>query len=410
MGARRVSVIVVSRGRPNELALALTALGQQLHPPFEIVVVADPAGIRAAQGHRLGRYLRTVPFDKPNIAAARNAGLRAAGGDIIAFLDDDAYAEPTWLAHLTAPFDDPAVAATGGYVRGRNGISFQWRARAIDVFGQHHDLDQPGDTARIVPPPPGMAIRTEGTNCAYRRAVLAELGGFDPAFRFFMDDADLNLRLAQTGAATCLVPLAQVVHVMAPSEIRAQRRVPRTLYEIGASIAYYLSRHAPKDQRTKALADLRGAERKRLIRHMVWGNCVPGDVDRLLAGFDAGAKDGAGRETQTGWDGQSAGEFQTIPMTDSETVILSGRPWQARALRDTATKLVDNGARASLFVLSPTTLFHKVQYRAPGYWCQSGGIFGRSVRSERLISMLSFQKRLELETARVAKIRGLAQT
>lgn len=409
MGAREVSVIVVSRGRPSELSLCLTALTQQIFPPFEIVVVADPAGIAAAKAHTLAPLLHLVAYDNANIAAARNAGLAAASGHIIAFIDDDAIAEPTWLQHLTQPFDDPSVGATGGFVRGRNGISFQWQARAIDVFGQHHDLPLAGHAPRIVTPPRGMAVRTEGTNCAYRREILAALGGFDPAYKFYMDDADLNLRLSQSGAATALAPLAQVVHLMAPSKMRAARRVPVDLTQIGASIAYFLGQHCPADVREHALADLRHAERTRLIRHMVAGNCVPGDVDRLMAGFDQGVADGQARPRAKGWDGASTGTFAPIPTPTRRSAILSGRPWQATRLHQEAAQRVNNGERVSLFVFSPTTLFHKVSFRAPGYWAQTGGIFGRSVRSGRLISMQSFDSRLDLEMLRVAKTRGLAQ-
>lgn len=410
MGAREVSVIVVSRGRPRELTLCLTALGQQLFQPFEVVVVADPAGIAAATAHPLAAHLRLVAFNAPNIAAARNAGLAAAAGEIIAFIDDDAFAEPTWLGRLTQPFDDPGVAATGGFVRGRNGISFQWQARAIDVFGQHHDLPCAGSAARVVTPPKGMAVRTEGTNCAYRRETLAALGGFDPAYRFYMDDADLNLRLSRTGAATALVPQAQVVHVMAPSRIRAAKRQPLDLTEIGASIAHFLTQFAPRARYAAALADLRMAERKRLLRHLVAGNCVPGDIARLMDGFDRGAADGAARNLETGWDGTQHSRFSPIPTTDDPPVILSGRPAQAGRLRAEAARRINNGERVSLFVLSRTTLFHQVRFRAPGYWEQTGGIFGRAVRSERLISVQSWNRRLETEIARVAKTRGLAHS
>ncbi|MEL6642823.1 MAG: glycosyltransferase [Pseudomonadota bacterium] len=409
MGADRVSVIVVSRGRPDELSLCLSALAQQIHPPFEIVVVADPAGVSVAKGHPHCAGLRLVQFDEPNIAAARNAGLTAAGGDIIAFIDDDAFAEPTWLARLVAPFDTADVAATGGFVRGRNGISYQWRARAIDALGQHHTLAFEGDRPRSPETPDGMWLRTEGTNCAYRRSVLAELRGFDPAYRFYLDDADLNVRLGKAGGQTILVPLAQVVHVMAPSQRRAKRRVPVDLHEIGASAAYYLKRHAPGDRFDQALADLRLGEEKRLLRHMVAGTCTPEDVGRLLAGFDTGAQDGTGRDGAPGWDGARAAGFAPIAPAFADSVILSGRPWQARRVRAKAASLVDNNVRVSVFLLSPSTLFHHVRYRAPGYWEQTGGIFGRSVRSERLFSMHSFNDRVQIERQRVAKIRGLPQ-
>ena len=73
MTARRASVIVVSRHRAAALRRCLLALAQQDHPKFEVVVVADPAGVAAAQ--TLGLRLKILPFDEANISAARNLGL-----------------------------------------------------------------------------------------------------------------------------------------------------------------------------------------------------------------------------------------------------------------------------------------------------------------------------------------------
>src|SRR6056297_2389366 len=138
-----VSVIIVSRGRPALLNRCLTGVCQLWYPDFEIVVVSDPEGLDAVAS-RAG-LIKTVAFDDANIASARNAGIRAAAGKIVAFIDDDAVPEPTWLTHLVAPFADPEIAQVGGYVRGRNGISFQWRARAVNRIGATRDIPQSGD-------------------------------------------------------------------------------------------------------------------------------------------------------------------------------------------------------------------------------------------------------------------------
>jgi len=59
---------------------------------------------------------------------------------------------------------------------------------------------------------------------AVRRSVLADLGGFDPRFRFYLDETDLNLRLAARGLYTALVPLAQVHHGFHASARRRKDR------------------------------------------------------------------------------------------------------------------------------------------------------------------------------------------
>ena len=128
-----VSVVVVSRDRPDALLRCLTGLLQVQYTPFEVVVVADQPGCSAAA--RWAEQIKIVPFDRPNISEARNLGISNAAGEIIAFIDDDAVPEPSWLTHLIAPFERADVAAAGGFVRGRNGISFQWQARSVDETG-----------------------------------------------------------------------------------------------------------------------------------------------------------------------------------------------------------------------------------------------------------------------------------
>ena len=130
-----VSVVIVSRGRPAALQRCLTGVSQLQYAPFEVIVVADPDGIAAARKMDFAAHLKLVAFDKANISAARNLGIAQAAGEIVAFIDDDAVPEPQWLRYLVAPSRQSDVAAMGGFVRGRNGISYQWRAQSVDGYG-----------------------------------------------------------------------------------------------------------------------------------------------------------------------------------------------------------------------------------------------------------------------------------
>ena len=397
-----VSVVIVSHGRPDLLGLCLTGVGQLDYPHFEIVVVADAEGADAVRAHALGEQVKLVVFDTPNIAAARNAGIAQAGGEIIAFIDDDAVPEPMWLQHLIAPFQDGQIAAAGGYVIGRNGFSFQWRGRAVDVDAQTEDIALPGDAPVVFDGTAQRGIKTEGTNMAVRRNVLAALGGFDPAFHFYLDETDLNMRLGQMGHKTAIVPLAQVHHGYAKSARRSAERVPRDLHQIGASLAVYLRKHGGDLGR---FAPQREAQRRRLLRHMVAGRLMPSDVGRVLATFDAGWADGMMRSygetvafTQVGlraFEGQMSAKRR----------VISGRFWQWRRKCAQAKAATRRGERVTVILLSLSAKYHRVGFTAEGFWLQAGGQFGKSDRSDRRIQLWRASARIERENERVAPVR-----
>ena len=400
-------MIVVSRGRPDALRLCLTGIGQLCHRDFELIVVADRAGAQVVEDMRGRDRIKLLRFEAANISAARNAGLAVAAGEVVAFIDDDAVPEPSWLCHLTEPFADPGVAATGGYVIGRNGISFQWRARGANRRGETVPLEAPGATPFAPVPPKGFVVKTEGTNCAFRRDVLAGLGGFDPAFRFYLDETDVNLRLAAAGARTVIVPRALVHHGFAASAQRAPDRAPRDLTEIGASMAVFLRKHVPESEHAAALADFRAAQRRRLIRHMVAGGLEPRDVACLLGGLDAGIAAGRTREIAPLAAVPPAPEpFLPFPtQTTSESVHLAGRPWQRRQLRARAAEAVATGRIVTLLLFGPTARRHRVRFHPGGWWEQTGGLFGPSERTEPAFRTTTFRERVAREWARISPSR-----
>ncbi|SNS75648.1 glycosyltransferase family 2 protein [Antarctobacter heliothermus] len=403
-----VSIVVVSRDRPAALMRCLTGVGQLDYAPFEIIVVACPAGADATAARPDADHIKLIRFDDPNISAARNLGSAAASGKIVAFIDDDAVPEPLWLRHLTDPFGDPQVACTGGYVIGRNGISYQWTSRSVDTTGTAHPLALSGDAPATPAPPQGQAIKTEGTNMAVRRDVLSTIGGFDPAFRFYLDETDLNLRLAAAGHRTALVPLAQVHHGFAQSARRDRDRSPRDLTEIGASQMVFLRKHGPEADRTAAWRTFADGQRARLLRFMQSGPLDPLDVARLMRGLQHGAKDGASRAFGTTLAQPDLDQgFRPYPgRPDAPRVRLSGRPWQAARLRAKAAKAVRDGAIVSLFLFSPTARRHRVTFTSEGVWEQSGGLFGQSHRNGPAIRLQHFSSRLSSEIMRVQKQRG----
>ena len=402
-----VSVVIVSRQRPAALSLCLSAVARLHYPAYEVIVVADPDGLRAVEALPFSDMIKTVAFDEANISAARNRGVAQAAGQVVAFLDDDAVPEPRWLQHLAAAFDDPEVAAAGGYVRGRNGISFQWRGRIVDQTGQAQDMPLNGLNPVRLTPPPGWAVKTEGTNMAVRRDVLARMGGFDPAFRFYMDETDLNLRLAGQGYATAIVPLAQVHHGYAASRTRRADRAVRDLHQIAASTMVFLRKHCPENRHAAVLQSAFSEQRRRILRQLVSGLQEPRDIRRLLKGWAAGLSDGRTRNLSDPLALPSAQQaflpFQSLCM--GETLIISGHHLRAGRLRAQAGKAAAEGKSVSLFLWSLSTFYHKVRYDPAGYWVQTGGIWGRGERSEPLFHPWTRAKRIAHETQRIGPAR-----
>jgi GT2 family glycosyltransferase len=405
-----VSIVVPSLGRPRELDRCLTALRQLRYRPIEIVVVACEAGRAAAARHERLPWLHVIPNRETGLCVARNDGIAAAGGDIVAFIDDDAVPEPTWLDHLVQGMEATGAAAATGFVRGRNGISFQWRGRAIRRDGFIDRLTDAGEAPYVPTPSAGIPM-LEGTNMAFRRDVLARMNGFDPAFRFYMDDADMALRLSAAGHRVAVVPLAQVHHGFAASSRRRADRMPTDLYDIGRSLAFFLRAHLGKAEMPPVLAAHREGERRRLLRYMVSGHGEPRDVGRCLAQFDAGAADGLRVQARSPAELGPAPEgacFRNDPAGGSR--VLAGSMRSRRTLRRAGAEAAGRGETASLFVFTPTTLYHRVRFDPAGYWEQTGGLFGRAERTEPLVQPRSFADRLRQEIARVAKTRGLLES
>lgn len=393
-----VSVVCVSRGRPASLCRTVLALTQLYAPCFEIVVVADAQGISALEAQGYADHIKICPFDEPNIAAARNVGISHASGAIIAFIDDDAVPEPTWLDRLVAPIQDDRFDAAGGYVLGRNGISFQWKGRLVNAEAQTQPYE-PGDHV-----PDGWAIKTEGTNMAVRADVLRALGGFDPAYAFYLDETDLNLRLSRSGYRTGLVPDALVHHGFAPSAQRRADRAPRTLFDIGRSTIVFARRHG--GDRAKMVEFLKSDQRRRALRHLQTGALDPWGVARLIATLHKGLRAGADLKLET-----------LLPLDDFDptpkgfATLSDPMMWHsARCLRyeqrlNGLEKAGKIGKRATLICLSRTALRHRVWFHSSGVWCHTGGIYGPSIRSQKWFNFTSFLDRVAQERKRVLSVR-----
>jgi glycosyltransferase involved in cell wall biosynthesis len=175
-GTRRVDVSVVvatySERRWDELKACVAALGRQAVPPVEVIVVVDHNPGLLASARRAFRSAMVMANDHARgLAGARNAGIEAASGSIIAFVDDDARPETDWLERLHACFADPATVGVGGALipRWTNGVPRWLPGEFYWVVGCSYT----GLPERLAP------VRNPiGANMAVRRGALEEIGGF----------------------------------------------------------------------------------------------------------------------------------------------------------------------------------------------------------------------------------------
>ena len=210
-----VSAIICTLGRTEPLRACLEALRQQTLRPDETIVVLGPCETAAEEFLATQAHIRLGRTPLANLCVSRNLGVRSARGEVVAFCDDDAVPQPEWLEHLVAPFRDARVGGSGGRVDDarhapptvafQNGI-VRLSGRQVRVRAEPGDYNNPrGPWSNCVC----------GCSCAFRRAALDAIGGFDEFIEFAYDEVDVCLRLIRAGYAIAHAPRAVVLHALA---------------------------------------------------------------------------------------------------------------------------------------------------------------------------------------------------
>jgi GT2 family glycosyltransferase len=198
--APRVSVVVCSYNGGSTLGQCLHSLGALDYPDYEVIVVDD--GSTDDTRAILARFPSVRAIHQPNrgLSAARNVGLQAATGAVVAYTDSDCFADPDWLAHLVYRLERSGAAAVGGpNLTPEDG---RLAACVAAAPGQPTHVLESDQVAEHIP----------GCNMAFRREALLAVNGFDAQYRKAGDDVDVCWRLQQAGHWITFAPAAFVWH------------------------------------------------------------------------------------------------------------------------------------------------------------------------------------------------------
>ncbi|WFE27114.1 glycosyltransferase family 2 protein [Solwaraspora sp. WMMD791] len=251
-----ITVVVCTRERPDGLTRTLDSVLDQQYPRFRVLVVdnapvsddtarvaAEAADRAAVDGRAEVDYVREP---RPGLSHARNRALRAAPGEILAWIDDDEIADPHWLAEVARAFADhpQADVVTGAIVPAQLATDAQlW----FEQYGGHSkgrgftpDVFSPATAHRqspLYPLPPFGA----GGNMVFRPGVLEHIGGFDTALgagtpAMGSEDTLALMQVLLAGGTVAYQPSALVWHHHRPD--LASLRNQLVGYGTGLTAAY----------------------------------------------------------------------------------------------------------------------------------------------------------------------------
>lgn len=197
----KVSVVVCSYNGAATLRGCLEALHKVDYPDFEVILVDD--GSKDATQSIVAEFPLVKNILQPNrgLSVARNVGMHAASGEIIAYTDSDCMPDSDWLYFLVSTLLHSSYAAVGGPNLNPPATGPIPAAVAACPGAPTHVLLSDTEAEHI-----------PGCNMAYWKSVLEEIGGFDPEFRKAGDDVDLCWRLMQAGHRVGFSPSALVWH------------------------------------------------------------------------------------------------------------------------------------------------------------------------------------------------------
>ena len=243
----RCSVIIntVDRARDLEITLqALRAVWDESRD--ELIIVLGPTEDGSEEVIQQSPVpCRMIRCAEKNLAISRNLGWQAAGGSYVVFLDDDASPAEGWLDALLEPLSgDSAAGIAAGFVMDGTGSRFLNRYVVADTLGQAWSFED-ADSARAKIAETGTDrafLTATGCNVAFKKPVLEAVGGFDPFYRYFLEETDIVWRARALGFACVAAPASRVLHRLGTNLARTPSMLLDDRLVLIRSVIHYIGK------------------------------------------------------------------------------------------------------------------------------------------------------------------------
>ncbi|MDQ3668758.1 MAG: glycosyltransferase [Actinomycetota bacterium] len=220
----RVSVVICAYTdeRWDDLVAAVDSVDRQTTSALETIVVVDhnPALLDRVRAGLPG-VVAVENGEASGLSGARNSGIAASAGDVVAFLDDDAVAAEDWLEHIVRSYREPDVVGVGGAVE------------PLWVGGERRSFPDEfrwvvGCTYRGMPEQTSRVRNAIGANMSFRREIFDAIGGFRSGIGRVgtrpvgCEETELSIRVRQRypSAVVLYEPRARVRHRVPASRTR----------------------------------------------------------------------------------------------------------------------------------------------------------------------------------------------
>jgi O-antigen biosynthesis protein len=249
----RISVVVCTFNGSRTIRKCLASLTALDYPDYEVIVIDD--GSTDGTAEIVAEFpCRVIHQTNRGLSTARNVGLKASTGEIVAYIDDDAFADRDWLHFLAVAFRKSNHAGVGGP-----------NIAPADGFAATVVARSPGGPCHVMLSD-DVAEHIPGCNMAFRRDALMAIGGFDPQFLVAGDDVDICWQIQQTGQTIGFAPAGVVWH---------KRR---------NSVRGFLRQQAAYGKAESLLA-AKWPEKYNILGHVTWAGRIYGRGPMLLGLF-----------------------------------------------------------------------------------------------------------------------------
>ncbi len=249
-----VSVVICAYNAERTMLPCLESLRKLDYPNFEVIIVDDGSRDRTAEISMEFPEFRLIRQPNKGLSVARNVGLHAARGDIIAYTDSDCVVDPHWLTLMVRTLTEKNFDGCGGpnYAPHEDG----WIEACCAA--------SPGAPCHVLTAD-DVAEHLAGCNMVFTKSALVKVGGFDAQFTSAGDDVDICWRILESGMRLGYCPAAFVWHF--------RRNTVKAYY--GQQRGY---------GRAEAMLYARYPERFNILGQIKWRGMIPGLVRTVPGG------------------------------------------------------------------------------------------------------------------------------